>query len=194
MDGVPLSVYTHPCRHFFTLMKTYIHAHTNFYQRDEISSLEAKISEAKERYQHTVFSAKDSSKTMSALPQFPINDRFVLNQDEAWYTLSIELQVPIDTIMLQSNVPLDVQDIDKSSAVVSYTPPDTEVGITHCPCTLSMCTLSMCTLQLLVHEVCMHLYSFHHNRRMCVCVRACAYVCVYTWCICLCSIPVGIVL
>ena len=64
---------------------------------------------------------------MSALPQFPINDRFVLNQDEAWYTLSIELQVPIDTIMLQSNVPLDVQDVDKSSAVVSYTPPDTEV-------------------------------------------------------------------
>lgn len=69
--------------------------------RKEISSLESKISEAKERYQHTVFSAKDSSKTMSALPQFPINDKFVLNQDEAWYTLSIELQVPIDTIMLQ---------------------------------------------------------------------------------------------
>ena len=69
---------------------------------------------------------------MSALPQFPINDRFVLNQDEAWYTLSIELQVPIDTIMLQSNVPLDVQDVDKSSAVVSYTPPDTEVEWCDC--------------------------------------------------------------
>ena len=53
------------------------------------------------RYQHTVFSAKDSSKTMSALPQFPVNNKFVLNQDEAWYTLSIELQVPIDFIMLQ---------------------------------------------------------------------------------------------
>ena len=48
-----------------------------------------------------MFSAKDSSKTMSALPQFLVNDKFVLNQDEAWYTLSIELQVPIDTIMLQ---------------------------------------------------------------------------------------------
>ena len=114
---------------------------------------------------------------MSALPQFPINDRFVLNQDEAWYTLSIELQVPIDTIMLQSNVPLDVQDIDKSSAVVSYTPPDTEVGTTHCLCTLSVCTLQ---LIIIVHELCMRLYSFHHNRRMCVCVRACAYVCVCT--------------
>ena len=72
-----------------------------YHQRNEISSLETKISEAKERYQHTVFSAKDNNNTMSALPQFPINDKFVLNQDEAWYTLSIELQVPIDTVMLQ---------------------------------------------------------------------------------------------
>ena len=48
-----------------------------------------------------MFTAKDSSKTISALPQFPVNDKFVLNQDEAWYTLSIELQVPIDVILLQ---------------------------------------------------------------------------------------------
>lgn len=72
-----------------------------FHHREEISTLESKISAAKERYQHTVFTAKDSSKTISALPQFPVNDKFVLNQDEAWYTLSIELQVPIDVILLQ---------------------------------------------------------------------------------------------
>lgn len=30
---------------------------------------------------------------------------------------------------MQSNVPLDVQEVDKSSAVVSYTPPETEVYI-----------------------------------------------------------------
>ena len=122
-----------------------------YIKRDEISSLETKISEAKERYQHTVFSAKDSSKTMSALPSFPINDQFVLNQDEAWYTLSIELQVPIDTIMLQSNVPLDVQDVDKSSAVVSYTPPDTEVhchDCCHLVCGLTcMCFVCVCMVR-----------------------------------------------
>ena len=28
----------------------------------------------------------------------------------------------------QSNVPLDLQEVDKSSAVVSYTPPDTDVS------------------------------------------------------------------
>ena len=143
-----------------------------------MESLEARVSQAKERYQSTVYSAKDSRETLSALPQFPVNDKFVLNQDEAWYTLSIELQIPIDTVMLQvngkcvcvgwgegkgdcrekgeergqsvaciictlyhmsppllsslslflqSNVPLDLQEVDKSSAVVSYTPPDPEV-------------------------------------------------------------------
>ena len=68
-----------------------------------MESLEARVSQAKERYQNTVYSAKDSRETLSALPQFPVNDKFVLNQDEAWYTLSIELQVPIDTVMLQVN-------------------------------------------------------------------------------------------
>ena len=66
-----------------------------------MESLEARVSQAKERYQDTVYSAKDSREMLSALPQFPVNDKFVLNQDEAWYTLSIELQVPIDTVMLQ---------------------------------------------------------------------------------------------
>ena len=38
---------------------------------------------------------------MSALPAFQVNDKFSLNQDEAWYTLSIELQSPIDMVVLQ---------------------------------------------------------------------------------------------
>lgn len=34
---------------------------------------------------------------------------------------------PPSLSLSQSNVPLDLQEIDKSSAVVSYTPPDPEV-------------------------------------------------------------------
>lgn len=71
------------------------------FPREEVGSLEARISEAKDRYQKMVLSAKDGSKTMSALPLFQVNDKFVLSQDEAWYTLSIEVQVPIDTVLLQ---------------------------------------------------------------------------------------------
>lgn len=69
--------------------------------REEITSLEDKVSQARERYQQTVIAAKNDTSALSALPQFPIHDKFVLNQDEAWYTLSIEIQLPIDTVMLQ---------------------------------------------------------------------------------------------
>ena len=40
---------------------------------------------------------------MSALPRFSVNDKFTLNRDDASYTLSIEVQLPIDNILLQVN-------------------------------------------------------------------------------------------
>ena len=77
--------------------------------------------------------------------QFPVNDKFVLNQDEAWYTLLIETQIPIDTVLLQvtsqqsysiaivfvnvqCNAPVDIQDVERSTAIVSYSPPDPDVS------------------------------------------------------------------
>ncbi len=74
---------------------------SNIHTRQEIASLESKVSTAKERYQETIYSAKESQGTLSALPAFDVNDKFVLNQDEAWYTLSIEIQVPLETVVLQ---------------------------------------------------------------------------------------------
>lgn len=38
---------------------------------------------------------------LSAIPQFAINDKFALNRDDASYTLSIEVQIPIDNVLLQ---------------------------------------------------------------------------------------------
>ena len=35
--------------------------------------------------------------------------------------------IELTFMTFQSDVPLDLQEVDKSSAVVSYTPPDTEV-------------------------------------------------------------------
>jgi Bardet-Biedl syndrome 7 protein len=94
--------------------------------KEDIALLEERIKGARERYKENITS---SDKDMiSAIPKFDVNDRFQLNQDEAWYTLSIETQVPLDTIILQSNVPLDIQEVDKSVAVVSYTPPDIAIG------------------------------------------------------------------
>lgn len=93
--------------------------------KQEVEGLETRVLQSRERYQEAIRSTTDSQ-AVSALPLFSINDKFSLNQDEAWYTLAIEIQAPIDTIMLQSNVPVDLQEVDQSTAVVSYTPPDTE--------------------------------------------------------------------
>lgn len=52
-----------------------------------------------ERSQYQVTSQNDSA--VSALPFFSVNDKFILNQDDASYTLSLEVQSPIDYVLLQ---------------------------------------------------------------------------------------------
>lgn len=90
----------------------------------EIEELQTRVAEERERYQQTAH----SETAVSAVPPFNINDRFLLSHDDASYTLSIEVQMPIDTILLQSNVPVDLLDVEKNSAVVSYSACDAESG------------------------------------------------------------------
>jgi len=52
-----------------------------------------------ERDRYQVTSQDDSA--ISAMPHFSINDKFILNQDDASYTLSLEVQSPIDYVLLQ---------------------------------------------------------------------------------------------
>lgn len=92
--------------------------------RLEIETLQQKVLKEREKYQFTAHSAN----ALSAIPQFAINDKFALNRDDASYTLSIEVQVPIDNVLLQSDVPIDLLDVDKNSAVVSYSACDIENG------------------------------------------------------------------
>ena len=57
-----------------------------------------------------------------------INDRFTLSQSDASYLLSIELETPIENVLLQSDCPVDLLDVEKNSAVVSYSACDQEVN------------------------------------------------------------------
>ncbi|KAK2563629.1 Bardet-Biedl syndrome 7 protein [Acropora cervicornis] len=91
--------------------------------RSEIETLQAKVLKEREKYQFTAHS--DSA--LSAIPQFAINDKFALNRDDASYALTIEVQIPIDNVLLQSDVPIDLLDVDKNSAVVSYSACDVEI-------------------------------------------------------------------
>ncbi len=44
----------------------------------------------------------------------------VLNREDASYLLTLEVESPIDTILIQSDVPIDLLDVERNSAVVSY--------------------------------------------------------------------------
>ena len=55
------------------------------------------MSSEREKYQQSAY----SKTAVSAIPLFDINDKFVLNREDASYTLSLELQMPIDNVLLQ---------------------------------------------------------------------------------------------
>ncbi|XP_071950481.1 BBSome complex member BBS7-like [Antedon mediterranea] len=93
--------------------------------KHEMEELQRKVIHEREIYQHAALSKKDG---ISALPQFNINDHFTLNKDDASYNLSIEVQVAIDNVLLQSDVPIDLLDVEKNSAVISYSACDSENG------------------------------------------------------------------
>ena len=71
--------------------------------------------------------AQSQGPAVSAIPKLNINDRFTLSQSDASYLLSLELETPIDNVLLQSDCPVDLLDVEKNSAVVSYSSCDPEV-------------------------------------------------------------------
>ncbi|XP_034037925.1 Bardet-Biedl syndrome 7 protein [Thalassophryne amazonica] len=90
--------------------------------RTELEQLQAKVAQGREQYQQT----SQSNTAVSALPIFSINDKFTLCQDDASYSLTLEVQTAIDNLLLQSDVPIDLLDVDKNSAVVSFSECDSE--------------------------------------------------------------------
>uniref|UniRef100_A0A0N5CEF1 Bardet-Biedl syndrome 7 protein homolog n=1 Tax=Strongyloides papillosus TaxID=174720 RepID=A0A0N5CEF1_STREA len=89
--------------------------------KKEISELETQLQEHRTKFQETV--AKDDDEVIIA-PEFVINDNFTLNKELACYTLTIELVLPIDFVILQSNVNVELMDVDKNLSVVSLTNTD----------------------------------------------------------------------
>ncbi|ESP04393.1 hypothetical protein LOTGIDRAFT_223884 [Lottia gigantea] len=99
-------------------------AHKLMGLKDDLEQLQDKVMKEREKYQQTAY----SNTAVSAVPLFKINDKFVLNREDASYTLSLELQMPIDNVLLQSDVPVDLLDVEKNSAVVSHSACNPEEG------------------------------------------------------------------
>ncbi|KAI5104865.1 Bardet-Biedl syndrome 7 protein, partial [Silurus meridionalis] len=90
--------------------------------RAELEQLQVKVMQGREKYQQS----SQSTTAVSAVPFFSINDRFNLCQEDASYSLTLEVQTAIDNLLLQSDVPIDLLDVDKNSAVVSFSECDSE--------------------------------------------------------------------
>ena len=54
--------------------------------------------------------------------------QMILNKEEASYILSLEVETPIEIVLLQSDIPVDILDVEKNSAVVSFSHCDPDVS------------------------------------------------------------------
>ncbi|GAB6029517.1 Bardet-Biedl syndrome 7 protein, variant 2 [Chamberlinius hualienensis] len=90
--------------------------------KSELEELQQKANSEKEKLIQTVHETGGYSTTAP----IEINDKFYLCPEDSSYYLSVETLTAIDHVLLQSNVPIDLLDIEKNSAVVSFSkcPPE----------------------------------------------------------------------
>ncbi|VDM14608.1 unnamed protein product [Wuchereria bancrofti] len=96
--------------------------------RNEIEDLQQKIDKEQQRY-NEITVGKDAVSVV--IPNFIIHDQFKLDKETICYSLIIELTIPIDFVLLQSDITIELLDVEKNAAVVSITPPD-ETVISEC--------------------------------------------------------------
>lgn len=86
--------------------------------------LQNQVVKMRETYQSTLCKPN----VLSQLKSFTINEKFELNRDDASYMLSFETDVPIDNVLLQCDVPIDLLDSEKNTCVLSYSECDENDG------------------------------------------------------------------
>ncbi|XP_054708555.1 Bardet-Biedl syndrome 7 protein homolog [Uloborus diversus] len=91
--------------------------------REEVEELQLQVQKERESYQ---LAAQSDIGGVSAVPYFSINDMFQLSHEDASYLLTLEVQTAIDNVLIQSDVPVDLLDSERNSAVVSYSSCDPE--------------------------------------------------------------------
>lgn len=85
--------------------------------KNEVNDLEQNAAKEREKYQ---MSTQALSSGLSAIPILSVNDSVTLIKQDASYVLSIEVPASIENVLLQSDVPIDLLDVEKNSAVVSF--------------------------------------------------------------------------
>ncbi|KAF2360801.1 Quinoprotein alcohol dehydrogenase-like superfamily [Trinorchestia longiramus] len=93
--------------------------------RQEVEELQQIVAKEREAYQSSTQSAFPG---ISAVPTFSVNEKMALSCPDASYLLSLEVQTAIDNVLLQSDVPIDLLDVERNASVVSYSTCDPDSG------------------------------------------------------------------
>lgn len=92
------------------------------YNENHINSLKKEIDDLRKKVE------KDRSKKMltqcisTTNQDIPISSKFLLDPSKAAYTLTLEIQFPIDLVIIRSSVSLELIDSDVGNTIVSITP------------------------------------------------------------------------
>jgi Bardet-Biedl syndrome 7 protein len=89
----------------------------------ELEKLTERVAREKEKY-----ASKVSSELIAVEQQFKLKQSFALLPAEACYLLTIEIDMPLDCVTLQSNIPVMLLDVDSNGALVSRTERDEKQG------------------------------------------------------------------
>jgi hypothetical protein len=92
--------------------------------RKEIDALKLKLTQDRDKLKKVSTKAIDMTATVSQ--DFSVNARFGLDEDHSAYSLSIELQTPIELVVIKSAVLLTILDSEESSCSVYVTPPSAD--------------------------------------------------------------------
>jgi Bardet-Biedl syndrome 7 protein len=94
--------------------------------KKELDALKQKVEKEKGKIQHAKAKTGNNASSLDIARagnvDFPINSTFILNVEKAAYALTIEIQSPIDLVIIRSPVHIELIDADVGSAVVSLTP------------------------------------------------------------------------
>ncbi|XP_030747216.1 Bardet-Biedl syndrome 7 protein homolog [Sitophilus oryzae] len=89
--------------------------------KSEIEELMSKLSKEREKYQTSTEST--GLMELSAIPPISINSSLALDRKSATYFLTLEAPTAIDNILIQCNSKVELLDVEKNTAVVSYSQP-----------------------------------------------------------------------
>ncbi|KAK5980772.1 Bardet-Biedl syndrome 7 protein [Trichostrongylus colubriformis] len=87
--------------------------------KNEIEELETKLNEERQRYGEMT---KKGGAQSAYLPAFQIHDTFEFSPQHNAYSLTIELVIPIDFIIVQSKMPARLVEVERNASVVCQQP------------------------------------------------------------------------